>query len=333
LRHRNTGIFMSSLLETTPTINSAWAKLKFEAEQSTNAPQVRVVGSAFRSNLADEYLYISSAITSGHRLYDLAEELKITPNDLKADKALFNDMVKGPNIKRALLIAEEFQKQTPNGVVISPAIFEAAELGWGQADYMNLWLFEHIIPQTTKMVMTDGWQFSDGAIKEYLTALMIKAGFGERQNIEIVNQEGSALTLDKAYEELTAAMYRLNRVHMPENAQAQALHTISWIKNSLDLGSMNISPPAGFSDVRRFDLKNYQNTHQRAEAFLYEMRGNELLKFIEPAFVTIGGTGRLQYEIPNESIAILELNASCEGLFAESLRKFREARESLSHEA
>ncbi len=321
---------MNSLLEQQSTLNSAWAKLRFEAEQSKFASQVKVVGSAFHANLATEYLYISSAISTGNLLYDVAKELNITPNELKADKEKFDQMVKRPNIERAIAIAKAFQILTPHAVVVSPAIFEAQDLGWGQADYMSLWLFEHIVPQTTKMIMTDGWQFSDGAIKEYLTALMIKAGFGERSNIEIVDQENKVLTLDKAYEILTEAMYRLYSLQMPENSQAQALHIIAQIVIGFDITNKNIVPPAGYTSVLDYDKENYERFYNKAEAFLYEMKDRDLLSSIEPAFVTIGGTGRLQYQIPSTSITILEERSLRDSYFSDSLSLLRKNRVALN---
>jgi hypothetical protein len=319
---------MTSLLEHAPTLNSAWAKLKFEAEQSQYAPQVRVVGSAFRANLASEYIYISSAISTGNRLYQVAKDLNITPNELKADKDKFNELVKRPNIESAIAIAEAFQSQYPNAVVVSPAIFEANELGWGQPDYLNLWLFEHIIPQTTRKVMTDGWQYSDGAIKEYLTAVMMKAGFGERSNIEIVDQQDKLLAFDKAYQILTEAMYQLNSIRMPENSQAQALHMMGHIESGFDRTIRNASSLAGYSRVWDFDRVNYRRFYQKAEAFLYEMKDSGLLKSIEPAFVAIGGTGKLQYEIPDASVAVLE-NALSDYSFSEVLSNLRKNRDAI----
>ena len=312
---------MVSLFETSPTIATAWAQLLGAAQKSKHVTTVRVVGSAFRSNLAKEHVYISSAITSGNRLYDVAEELGITPQELMADKDTFNNRVKQPNIKDAIALAEQWQKKT-GGVVVSPAIFEARELGWGQDDYMNLWLMEHIIPQTTKMVMMDGWQYSNGAVKEYLTALLMKAGYHDRQNIDIVDEQGKTLPFDVAYELLTEAAYKLNNVGMPPKTQAHALHVIALLNLP---ASKPLKTPVGYADLLDFDRDHYQAVHTKAEAFLYEMQNTDLLDTVEPTFVDVGGTGKLQHKIPEASVQLLASHAG-EGAFAAALQALQAER-------
>ena len=310
---------MVSLFEESPHVKTAWMQLLDAAEQSKHLASVKVVATAFRANLAKQHVYISSAITSGNRLYDVAEAMGITPQELMADKEMFNTKVKQPNIKDAIALAEKWQKET-EGVVVSPAIFEARELGWGQDDYMNLWLMEHIIPQTTKMVMMDGWQYSNGAVKEYLTALLMKAGYGDRQTIDIFDEKGSPLSLDVAYALLTDAAYKLNMLGMPPKTQAQTMHIIDWL--DIPATSKPLKTPVGFKDLLDFDRAHYREIKTKADAFLHEVQDTGLLDGIEPAFVFLGGTGKLQQRIPDTSLALLATHAK-EGAFAEAIQALR----------
>lgn len=167
--------------------------------------EVGVVGTAYDSIFAHDMTYISTPITSGAILYKLlADTGAKNIDELPKDKGFFFENVIKPNIDNAEIVAKHIL-DLKGGAIIAPAAFEAKRFGWGQDEYMGLW-FDVIEKKVTSIVLLDGWEYSNGAVEEYLQALLMQAGRRDRANIEIIDQRGNMITLPQACRSLGNAI-------------------------------------------------------------------------------------------------------------------------------
>ena len=235
--------------------------------------QVLTVGKAYQSVMGEEWTYISSAITSGKRLYDVAAAEATTPDELRKDKAKFFKMVIEPNIQEAIAFAQEWS-ESHSGATISPAVFEAGKLRWTQDEYMAMWL-DTIHNKATRIVMMDGWEYSNGGVLEFVQAFLMKTGLTEKSEIEILKQDGSPLTLKEAAERITEAAYYVQRYDAPLT-QLEALHKIDFTTAHFQLKD----------DVEIPEYLKSFKMPADAQILLYE-RGDELqIKDIKPFTTT-----------------------------------------------
>jgi hypothetical protein len=156
---------------------------------------------AFGTLKAKKVAYISVPITSGPRLYDYMTEKGFrTPEEAKKDHAAFFEHVVEPNLEQGVKGSDAWARKI-DGAVIAPAEFEGrlrrqGAIDWGQDDFMGMWI-PLVDEKVTHMIMLDGWQYSNGSGEEYLQAVLMQMGRAKRSNIEILDEKGQAIPLDK----------------------------------------------------------------------------------------------------------------------------------------
>lgn len=114
--------------------------------------------------------YASSAITSGHRMYELFKEHKVTSvADLnKVDAELFKGKILRTNIEAGEEFGAILRASKRYDAVIVPATFFAK--GWAQEHYMAFW--EEVIRRFADSVhFNDGWEYSNGCVDEFRIGL------------------------------------------------------------------------------------------------------------------------------------------------------------------
>jgi hypothetical protein len=135
-----------------------------------------------------------------------------TPEEAKKDRGEFFKNVISPNIEEGVQLSRDWAQKI-DGAVIAPAEFEKCRglkgTKWGQDAFMGMWLGA-IDEKVTVMVMTDGWQYSDGAGEEYLQAVLMKMGRRGRNDIEILDARGAELTLEQGVQLLANAFQDLH---------------------------------------------------------------------------------------------------------------------------
>ena len=165
--------------------------MRLSASSPERVREIGVVGSAYDSVLGSSITYVSTPITSGLALYEAMDAAGVgTVEELRRDARFFRENVIERNVASSDAVARTMV--TFGGAVIAPAAFEARSLGWGQDEYMGLWL-DVIERRATRLAMVDGWQYSNGGAEEYLQALLMQADRRDRTDIEIVDAQGSIL--------------------------------------------------------------------------------------------------------------------------------------------
>lgn len=254
---------------------------EFRLEQSdpTRIKEITVVESAYDSVLCKDFTYVSTPITSGAILYKALDDAGLKDLDLlRQDKAYFYQHVIKPNIDAAELVAHTMLSL--GGAVIAPAAFEAKSLGWGQDEYMGLWL-DTIERKATRLAMVDGWEYSNGGCEEYLQALLMQAGRRDRNTIAIVDAQGKTIRHDTALQLMSSAITNLlNRGFTPITLirvlhRCCILHTM--VASESDYGictdtcgkqSFIVSPHYNDASIDKHEMR----------AFSYKLRG-EMTKF------------------------------------------------------
>jgi hypothetical protein len=114
-------------------------------------------------------VYVTVAITSGYRLFELLEDCSCSASEVQAlygDR--FDSEVYRPNLADAESWAEQARNAFPGRVVLDPSRLEVA--GWTQNDYSSLW--DSVIDQFVDIVVaTPRWAFSKGARREIEKAI------------------------------------------------------------------------------------------------------------------------------------------------------------------
>lgn len=184
--------------------------------------EVGVVGTAYDSVFASEITYVSTPITSGAYLYAAMDAAGISdPEEFRRNREAFSREVIAPNLAAADTVAQRMVDF--GGAVIAPATFEARSLGWGQDEYMGLWL-DVIERRATRLALVDGWQFSNGGAEEYLQALLMQAGRRDRNTMEIVDARGAVLSHADALNLLAEAVSDLVARGFQPITLARVLH-------------------------------------------------------------------------------------------------------------
>lgn len=184
--------------------------------------EIGVVGTAYDSVMAMDITYVSTPITSGAALYAAMDAAGVSdPAELRRDKAAFAAHVIEPNLKAAEAVAHAMVRD--GGAVIAPAAFEARSLGWGQDEYMGLWL-DVIERRATRLALVDGWQYSNGGAEEYLQALLMQAGRRDRSNMRIIDARGGILSHVNALKQLAGAVADLIGRGFEPTVLARVLH-------------------------------------------------------------------------------------------------------------
>ena len=184
--------------------------------------EVGVVGTAYDSVLAADITYVSTPITSGATLYAAMDAAGVSdPDELRRNGERFAREVVAPNIAAADAVARRMVGM--GGAVIAPAAFEARSLGWGQDEYMGLWL-DVIERRATRLALVDGWQYSNGGAEEYLQALLMQAGRRDRRDMEIVDARGDTLAHDDALDLLARAVADVHGRGFVPATLARVLH-------------------------------------------------------------------------------------------------------------
>ena len=77
-----------------------------------------------------------------------------------------------PNINEGIALADKLGKQE-DLLFISPSVFEAKRWRWTQEAYMSLW-YRVIGEMAGKLVVANGWEYSNGGVDEVLFALYLR---------------------------------------------------------------------------------------------------------------------------------------------------------------
>lgn len=142
-----------------------------------------------RGNRRGHLAYVSMAITSGKRYFDVLSEHGVkSPEELaaKLGKSALYDMVIRPNIEDGIAYADRLGLRMRNLLFIAPSVFEAKEWRWSQHAYMALW-FRVLGEMVGNHFMMDGWEYSTGGVKEVLFSLYMQWNViaREMQRIEV----------------------------------------------------------------------------------------------------------------------------------------------------
>jgi len=185
--------------------------------------------------------YHSGPITSGPELCRCIEERGLDYKALMADKKLLFYLVIKPHLERGLAVREDVLASS-SSPVIAPTAFNME--GWTQDMYM--WLWPSVIEsQAVRIRMLEGWNLSNGSIVELLLGLMMKAGFRERNTIDLVKENGDALDPLEAYELIFKGAERLMNFTMP-TVHFQTLHKMNYLLSDAIDFQDNILQPSGF---------------------------------------------------------------------------------------
>jgi hypothetical protein len=188
--------------------------------------QVQCVLNAFETVKAKEIVYVSSPITSGKRLYEYMDAFGFqTAEEARRDRDLFLHHVMLTNIAEGERTSNALALQI-EGVVIAPTSFENQMVkSWGYPEFMSLWL-SLIEKKVTKMVLLDGWHYSNGSSEEFMWAVLMQMGFLSRSDIEIVDMRGNILTLDQGISLLLSAWHDLRARGMTPQVTTKVLQTL-----------------------------------------------------------------------------------------------------------
>jgi hypothetical protein len=149
-----------------------------------------------------------------------------TVDDAKADHAAFFKNVMTPNFAAGLAVSNAWAEKL-DGAVVAPVEFEKhlrshEAINWGQDDFMGMWI-PLIKEKITRMVMIDGWEYSNGSGEEYLQAALMQMGRGERSNIAITDIRGAPINLDKGIELLADAFIHVTERGIKARNMAETL--------------------------------------------------------------------------------------------------------------
>jgi len=132
--------------------------------------------------------YVSTPITSGHRLYEAARIIGSEVAKLKGTeiaKETFQMNISGAKSLLKTLYFFQGDKK-----IISPAAFDASKLNWGQGEYMFLWL-SLISDKVSHIHFDANWEYSNGCIEEFTYAVECNRGLrGKRLHEILFTEEG-----------------------------------------------------------------------------------------------------------------------------------------------
>lgn len=117
-------------------------------------------------------------------------------------KDYYQELIKA-NLDHANDIAD--RAKASGSAVIVPARFNDTPFPFTPKQRMQF-LFEVINKKATSMQMVDGWEFSPPAIEEFMSALLLQSGRGDRTNIDIVDEKGARLAVPQALEAVAGSV-------------------------------------------------------------------------------------------------------------------------------
>lgn len=216
---------------------------------------IDIVWNAYRSILSAEgqLAYVSTAITSGRRMYDLMDQLGIRDaEELKTkEPTVFLDRIIKPNIEEGTALAKKIAQKIGNPV-IAPSIFEARKQRWSQDEYMAMWL--KMIEENVGLIyMAPGWEYSGGGAEEYLHAVQMALGFKKRWNIDIFDAEGQPLYFHRGLEILVKALSDLSQKKRKSKTLAEVINGLVTLWSTLHTHGIGDDLP---SDWNRNYLNN-----------------------------------------------------------------------------
>jgi hypothetical protein len=109
-----------------------------------------------------------------------------------------------PNVARSKENAEATRVAFPESMVVNPALLSVN--GWGQGDYLRLWL-RFICASATRVVASEGWQFSFGCTLELATSVL--------RGIPTFAVTGAPVTIDEMRLALEASIHQMREAEIP----------------------------------------------------------------------------------------------------------------------
>lgn len=158
-----------------------WGSDEWMIKDSDNLDNIKIVINAYRSIL-HSISYLSLPITSGEYYYNMLEKLgvKSTAELSNEEKKEFYEKIIEHNVCEGKTLASILAKESRQPLVV-PCIFEAAEQNWSENDYIFMW-YRLIEEKAKKIVMKDGWQYSNGSSMEFVRAMEMQFGFINPEN-------------------------------------------------------------------------------------------------------------------------------------------------------
>ena len=179
--------------------------------------------------------YVSMPITSGKILYDVLEKKGVRNIEelIKQDpNSLYNDIIK-PNVEMGIMAADNLDTKLPP---IAPSVFEAKKFRWSQEDYMSLWL-KVIEERAEEMHMTDGWEYSNGGVQEFVRAMQMQFLFAHVPNaspefyqrmrkITVFDLNKKELRLNDGFNKIKESILDLNKRGFPNNSLRESVRDL-----------------------------------------------------------------------------------------------------------
>jgi hypothetical protein len=143
-------------------------------------------------------VYFSTPITTGETFVQWRRGNGM--DDAHPDyQALHHEHVIARNLERVAPIVVALRAQFADRLVIDPTGLDAID-DWTQPDYHAFWSLV-VERYASRIVFSDGWQYSTGCVTEFVTAL--------RHDIPMFAEDMAELTRSRAIELLTAAIDEL----------------------------------------------------------------------------------------------------------------------------
>lgn len=286
---------------------------KFDPSQrlAHSQPEVlrtmEIVWSAYRSVLSKEggLAYVSMAITTGKRLYEVCRSLNIkSPDELKTlhPQILYSQILPA-NLESGNAVARAIAARDDHPV-IAPSIFEARKQRWSQDEYMAMWL-RLIEEHVTRMYMSPGWEFSNGGAEEFLHAITLAQGWRSRCNIEILDPTGKPILFHQGFQLMANALVQLHDWQLKAPTVANVFRTLcgmSFVQTDLTLYDL-LPFDQNHTYLHAADFRAMRRTAASVETLLKEDYGLELHGF---AFSGASGPEHTTEAIP-ESVVLKEV--------------------------
>lgn len=146
----------------------------------------------------EKVVYLSSAITTGKRLYDYLSKHKIKDPSKVSHETLFGTIM-NQNIAESIVASSKI-RGLGYPYVIVPGYFIAN--GWTQQHYYDLW--DKVVNDYSDIVfMNAGWEFSSGCVTELYLGL--------KYNKDLRDVEMNPFNLDEGLKKIRSAIVKLEK--------------------------------------------------------------------------------------------------------------------------
>lgn len=153
-------------------------------------------------------------MTTGPRLVQWLMESVKSPDEQKYFSKSYVEKVFNPNCIKGREFAENIRLNSEE-LIIDPTCFNPE--GWTQDDYLSLWCI--VIKRYCKEVcFNEGWEYSNGCVREYLTAKQCK--------INTTDCSRKHISTKKAINMIINAIFNLEKVNAPSKILMDLLHQI-----------------------------------------------------------------------------------------------------------